>query len=176
MGIYNYWSSNMGSTCGHDVVGPSGDWLTGMPGTTRTSLATRFAEVDAVDIEIWYTSDVPIMTDCIHYIKTCYPNMSIGIDSQDQGGFNINLWGSAAGLTDHPTTYAEQRTDYRIYIGQLKTALGRPFDTLVAEFSGDNPYHVGWTEDQIIQDQLQFELNSGWITATPTPTPTPTPI
>ena len=79
MGIYNYWSSNMGSTCGHDVVGPSGDWLTGMPGTTRTSLATRFAEVDAVDIEIWYTSDVPIMTDCIHYIKTCYPNMSIGI-------------------------------------------------------------------------------------------------
>ena len=176
MGIYNYWSSNMGSTCGHDVVGPSGDWLTGMPGTTRTSLATRFAEVDAVDIEIWYTSDVPIMTDCIHYIKTCYPNMSIGIDSQDQGGFNINLWGSAAGLTDHPTTYAEQRTDYRIYIGQLKTALGRPFDTLVAEFSGDNPYHVGWTEDQIIQDQLQYELNSGWITATPTPTPTPTPI
>ena len=96
--------------------------------------------------------------------------MPIGIDSQDQGGFNINLWGSAPGLSDHPTNYSEQRADYRLYIGQLKTALGKPFDTLLAEFAGDSgnlPNQTGWTESQIIQDQLQYELNSGWVSLTP---------
>jgi hypothetical protein len=92
--------------------------------------------------------------------------MPIGIDSQDQGGFNINLWGSAAGLTDHPTNYSDQRADYRLCIGQLKTALGKRFDTLIAEFAGDRgnfPNQTGWTESQVIQDQLQYELNSRWV-------------
>jgi len=176
------WEKHIGSTCSHDVINdPSGSWITGGYGMTPVPIATRFAQVNAVDIEIWWTGQVPTLLDGIRYIKTCYPNMPIGIDSQDQGGYKINLWGSAAGLTDHPTSYAEQRAQYRISIGQLKIALGRPFDTLLAEFSGDDPNHIGWTMNQIVQDQLQYELNSGWLTPTSTAptathTLTPTPV
>ena len=95
--------------------------------------------------------------------------MPIGIDSQDQGGFNINLWGSAPGLTDHPATYALQRAAYQTNIGKLKTSLGKPFNTLLAEFAGDSDGTVpvpGGSEYQIIQNQLQFELNCGWVSPT----------
>jgi hypothetical protein len=127
-------------------------------------IAARFALVDAVDIEIWWTGEVSKQADGIRYIKECFPNMPIGIDSQAQGGFNINLWGSAYGLSDHPSTYAEQRMDYKEYIGQLKAGLGRPFDTLVAEFAGDSDGTVqSGSMYQIVSDQLQFELNSGWL-------------
>ncbi len=174
------WEKHIGSTCSHDVVPASGgSWITGGYNMTQTPIATRFAEVNAVDLEIWWTSDAPTLLDGIRYIKSCYPNMPVGIDSQDQGGFSINLWGSAPGLSDHPTNYSDQRADYRLYIGQLKTALGKPFDTLIAEFAGDSgnlPNQTSWTESQIIQDQLQYELNSGWVSLTPTPTPTATPI
>ena len=178
------WENYIGSTCGHDnLTNPRGSWITGYGPTEQVPIAKRFSLVDEVDIEIWWTGEVPTQLDGIRYIKSCYPNMPIGIDSQDQGGFNINLWGSAYGLTDHPTNYSDQRADYRLYIGQLKTALGKPFDTLMAEFAGDSgniPNQAGWTESQIIQDQLQYELNSGWVSLTPTPmqtaTPTPTPM
>jgi len=162
------WENYVGSTSGHDNIVYAGSWITGLTvqagGSGLVPLSKRFSEVDEVDIEIWWTSEVPKLLDGIQYVKSCYPNMPIGIDSQDQGGFNINLWGSAYGLTDHPTTYAAQRVAYQTYIGQLKTGLGRPFDTLLAEFAGDSDGTVqGGSEYQIIPNQLQFELNCGWI-------------
>jgi hypothetical protein len=86
------WEKHIGSTCSHDVVPASwGSWITGGCNMTQTPIATRFAEINAVDIEIWWTGQAPTQLDGIRYIKTCYPNMPIGIASQDQGGFNINL-------------------------------------------------------------------------------------
>jgi hypothetical protein len=159
------WQDYVNSTPGHDVcTNPVGfSWITGYG--NQTTIAQRFALVDEIDIEIWWTSQAPILLNGIRYIKEVVPNMPIGIDSQDQGGFNINLWGSASGLTDHPTTYAEQRAAYTTYIGQLKTGLGRPFDTLMAEWAGNSDGTVqGGSEYQIISNQLQFQLNCGWIT------------
>ena len=54
------WEKNIGSTCSHDVFpDQGGSWITGGYNMTQTPIATRFAEVNAVDLEIWWTSDVP---------------------------------------------------------------------------------------------------------------------
>jgi hypothetical protein len=54
------WEKHIGSTCSHDVVPASrGSWITGGYNVTQTPIATRFAEINAVDIEIWWTGQVP---------------------------------------------------------------------------------------------------------------------
>jgi hypothetical protein len=134
------------------------------------AIAQRFALVDEIDLEVWVTGDVPTMVNAAHYLNSGFPNMKIGLDSMCQGGFNINLWGTLynGGPTytyDHPATYAAQRVVYQTSIGQVKTALGRPFDTLIAEFNGDSDGTVqGGSEFQIVSNQLDFMLNCGWIT------------
>jgi hypothetical protein len=159
------WQDYLNSTPGHDVcTNPAGfSWITGVG--NQMTIAQRIALVDEVDLEIWYTSDVPVLVNALSYLNTSFPTKPVGIDSMDQGGYNINLWGSAYGLNDHPTTYAAGRAAYQLYIGQLKTARGRPFDTLMAEWSGNSDGTVqGGSEFQIVTDQLNFMLNCGWIT------------
>ena len=71
-------------------------------GGSRMTIAQRLALVDEVDLEVWCTSDVPIMVNAIQYLNSGFPTKPVGIDSQGQGGFNINLWGSTYGVI--PTT------------------------------------------------------------------------
>ena len=160
------WGDYLNSTPGHDVCSnPVGfSWITGVG--NQMTIAHRFALVDEVDLEVWCTGDVPIMVNAIHYINSGFPAMKVGIDSMDQGGHNIDLWGSSYGAPyDGPATYAAQRVAYQTYIGQLKTALGRPFNTLIAEVNGDSDGTVqGGSEFQIVSNQLDFMFNCGWVT------------
>ena len=151
------------STCGKDVCNnPDGgiDWITGNKADMVMTIAQRIALVDELYIEVWCMDDLPIAQNFIAYLKSCFPNKSIGLDSMVQGGHNIDLWGSTYGHTpyDGPATYALQRQVFKTNIQALLPALSRgKFDCLVAEVNGDSDGSVqNGSELQIVSDQLSF--------------------
>ena len=146
---------------------------------TNAQFAALFPFADIVDIEMWWVDDTAITLPIVQWILTNYPTKPIGVDTQPSGGWpdQFHLWGAVWNGTDAEPTYAVQRTRCQTAVNAVRAALGRPFDSLTAEVAGDSgdigqAAHTapngtvypqgGWTEVQIMTEQLDFFDAQNW--------------